>query len=249
MRVPLTTSVCKWANQLTHLAKQLLFGATGLLFVASTGWAAPIANLELDFTPVTFPIGWQYLRNTGPIGDNASYVPLLWDAANVAYDVTGSGFPAPGPDFTFYNGIASHPGRGTAQGAASNGYFIAAYTIQPGEAGIISSIGSLRGNDPDGAGGASNGWDILLFVGNAQVGAPILIPWAPSATLFSRALGALSVGDTVYVGVGPNSSHLFDSVNVRFQLDSTPAAVPEPGSMFLLISGLIGFGVRRWRNI
>ena len=44
---------------------------------------------------------------------------LVWDAANSRYDITGSGYPAPGPEYTHISsGGNMHPGRGTAQGAA-----------------------------------------------------------------------------------------------------------------------------------
>ena len=199
--------------------------------------------MTANFTPVTLPTGWQYLRNTNTIGNSANYTPLLWDSSLSIYDTTGAGNPAPGPQYTFLgSGGQTHPGRGTAQGNPFDAYMIAAYTIQAGQAGSISLVnGSLRGNDPNGAGDASNGWDIRIYVGNAQAGSTLIFPWSLATTAFSQALGTLNVGDTAYVALGPNGNHLFDSAVLRFQLNSTP--IPEPATVSLLSVSLLALGL------
>ncbi len=213
---------------------------------AQTAPAIRIASLTGDFRSVSFPAGWQYLRNTGPIGNSANYTPLLWDATNARYDITGSIFPAPGSVWTNITSSGNlHPGWGTVQGVAFKGCVITAYTIQAGQAGLVSLVnGSLRGENPNGAGGGSDGWDLLIFVGNTQVGAALIIPWSSTATPFTRALGMLNIGDVVYVAVGPNGNHNSDGAILSFQLDSTqsvPGAstVPQITSAFTA-SGILG---------
>jgi hypothetical protein len=232
------------------LFRRLFLSLAGLFVFAGVSSAVPIADLQGDFTPVTFPTGWRYLRNTAVIGNSAAYTPLLWDAGNVRYDMSGSEYPSPALDYVFLDGSGNgHPGPGTIEGGPFNEYLIAAYTIQPGEAGTVSLVnGSVRSSDPGGANGMSNGWDILMFVGNTQVGAPLLVPWTLSPATFSRQLGALNVGDTVYFALGPNGDHLFDAAFLEFQLDSIPfaTAIPEPATLLTLGSGLIAvIAVRR----
>lgn len=227
---------------------KLLAAALALMAHASTS-AVAIADLDADFTANTFPPGWQYLRNTGEIDVAPAYAPLLWDTANGRYDVTASGFPAPGEDFTAIALDYKHPGPGTVQGAAFDRYLVAAYTIQSGEQGSISLVnGSLAGIDPGGANGASNGWEVRTFVGSAQVGSSLLLPWSSSAASFSASLGNLAIGDTIYVALGPNGSHLFDAAAFNFQLTTTP--VPEPNGAALLALGLaaLGFWVQQRRS-
>lgn len=219
--------------------------ATGL---AGAMPAATIADLTADYTTVAPTGGWQYLRNTGTIGNDANYTALLWDAGFSFYDTTGGGFPGPGPEYTLFAGAGVlHPGLGTTQGSGFDRYVILAYTIQAGEAGAVNLVnGAIGGNDPNGAGGNSNGWDIQIYVGNVQAGSTLLVPWSLSDTGFSQSLGVLNVGDTVYVAVGPNGNHLYDSAHVQFQLDST-SQVPEPQTYLMLGVGLAGLAARRKR--
>jgi hypothetical protein len=67
-----------------------------------------------------------------------------------------------------------------------------------------------------------------------------------SAASFSMSLGNLNVGDTVYVSLGPKTSHLFDSAVLEFQLTSTP--VPEPVSKGIVGAGLVALALRARRR-
>jgi hypothetical protein len=230
------------------MSQRSISSIAALILISSTVVSAgTIADFNGDFTPVTFATGWQYLRNTGTIGTSANYTPLLWDPTHNIFDVDGMNVPAPGLIYTLISSSGGHPGKGTSQGAAFNGYAIAAYTIQPGEAGFVSLVnGSIRGGDPNGAGGASNGWDLKIYVGNTQSGPTLVFPWSSTAAGFSQALGALNVGDTVYVALGPNGVDLFDSALLQFQLNSTQT--PEPGSAVQIGLGLLSGAALLWRR-
>jgi len=226
--------------------------ALGIMLLAfqSPASAAIIASLSGDFTTTSFPVGWQYMRNTGSIDTSPGYTPLLWDDVRGLYSFDGMTMPNPGPplDYTLLAAGSAHPGSGTAQGSSFDRYLVLAYTIQPGEAGAIQLIdGSVRGLDDS---GPSNGWDVLTFVGGSQVGSQLVFPWSPMSTAFSRSIGPMSVGETVYVALGPNGNHLYDSVAFDFTLTSEPiepSPVPEPASTALAISIAVAAGSRRRR--
>lgn len=227
------------------MKRALMTGAI-LLLLQGHASAAIIASLVGDFSSPTLPSGWQYLRNTGPIGTSAGYVPLLWDGSLAWYDVTPGIMPANPPawgDYTLLNATAAHPGPGVAQGETQDRYLVLAYTIQPGEEGAIELVnGSLVGRDPAGE-FFSNGWDVRTFVGDSEVGTALLFDWSSSPSAFGRSLGNLNAGETVYLALGPRGSHLYDSAALDFTLTSTP--VPEPASAALAIGIAAVLGARR----
>jgi hypothetical protein len=229
--------------------RRALLVAALVLLGAVHARAGVIADLSSDFTPVSFPAGWQYLRNTGPIETVPNYVPLVWHSSLSIYDVDGVNMPAPGFDYTLVSPSVSHPGLGTAQGSSFDRYLVLAYTLQPGEAGSVEVNGGIAGIDPGGAGGASNGWDIRTFVGSSEIGGPLTFPWFEHPRLFSRQLGVLSDGETVYVALGPSGNHLFDAAAFDFAISSTPVEqpVPEPATTVLALGLAAAFGARRRR--
>lgn|GEM_PF-5663784 len=97
-------------------------------------------------------------------------------------------------------------------------YAIAAYTVQPGEAGIVALTNSFI----TGVSGGS-GLDVRVYVNDALVRRFNRVGGTGSYP-FNGFLGGLNVGDAVYVVVGPNTADGSDSFNFDFSLETASDA-------------------------
>ena len=246
------------------------FVAGLLLFVLSICGAAStasavtltLADYQDDYQastvgqPTTTP-GWQYLWNgNGGVGNSGSYTNLTWSGTQ--YTNNGGALPGAGDNYASLSPAGGHPGPGTGNSggffAPYDRYVLAAYTIQASDlTGYVSTgpfqLTNTSINDSD-----TNGGNLSLevYVNNTLVPPSVLLPGNTSTiTTFDRSLGNLSVGDTVYVAVGPNLDHGsdgFGAFDFTIQVDADLVPAPEPSTALLLGAGLLGLSIVRRRK-
>ena len=198
---------------------------------ATTAGAGVFAGYRDDFRPdAPLVAGWQYLWNapsgwrtasqddsTGSIGDPSYYVALqdagsLWTPDG---DTTYNNNPPAG--YCMLTSTGGHPGQGAAT-IVDRGP-VAAYTIQPGDlpgdhGPVILTNSFAKKSSPSG----DSGLDVVVHVNDGPA-TRTLIPNASSGT-FNAYLGDFSVGDTVYVAVGPDNSSQYDTFTLDFSLSN-----------------------------
>ncbi len=168
---------------------------------SNAGTSVVVADYSDDFQTSPGPAtGWQYLWNqNGPFGDTANYSVMVEE---------GGRYRAPTEEFLNLRSGSGHPGGGVDNGVAFDGYAIAAYTIpSDGNYSIENSFLNRSNTFGDGVG-------VMLHVGNSvtQIGS---IP-AASTGGFDTALGFLTAGTTIYIGVGPDGPGAGSSAGADF---------------------------------
>ena len=200
--------------------------------LAMSAQASVIADFQVDYvfthedgkTRVEASAdGWDYMWNeNGAIGTATNYASLVQDDDwwSDPYCATAT-FPCPWPAYVLNIGpTGGHPGAGTGQGYDPEYFAITAYTVQAGEAGLVSITDSSFGvGSVD-----SNGVDFRVYV-NDTLKTSFVQAGGAAASGFDAALGYLNVGDTVYVAAGPNGNLNNDSFTLSYKLESSP--VPE----------------------
>lgn len=194
--------------------------------------------------------GWNYLTNSlGTIGTASNYTSLVWnptanlDSQTGGYTLSSSAYPLIPPDSyvgLFANGVG-HTGKGSLQDPSSiSRYAIAAYTIQTGEAGSLD----LNNGVLTTTAGTGNPLNLKIYVNDLLIHTYTGV--SSSASLnFSDSLGSLSVGDTVYVTVGPGTMDSSAHFSLNFEIAT---AVPEPGTLALFTLGTISCALSALRK-
>ena len=189
-----------------------------------------VADYQGDYKTGGPAAGWKYLWNTGAVGDSSRYATLQWSSSAGAYNTTGGATRAWNgtthkDDYLMINSTGGHPGR-------PGSYTIAGYTLQSDDgAGQYRLTGSsIMKSDsivlPD-----EDGLTMLIYLNNTRLALLSVSEYAMGAN-FDRDLGALNVGDTIYlmIGAGKNNSYdLYKDFNFTLQKYSFLPAT-EPGS-------------------
>jgi hypothetical protein len=250
------------------LAANTSLGGGSLGYTAD--WA-PVGNYQADFQAGAPATGWRYAWNPkGKVGASSalvglrsrfvrtqkdivaassSFVGLQWSDAAQAYNTTGGATPTPNPkshpdDFLTLTSIGGHPGSSTYMPMAG-------YTIQSDDGDgyyriADSSIQLAKGQ----IAAADDSLQVWIYVNDTKIGTPTAVPKNGLLANFDRLLGALHVGDTVWVMIDALKNNNNDAfTNFNFSLEKlvysaqqlvmsselAQATVPEPGTVAFLL--------------
>jgi hypothetical protein len=222
-------------------------------------WAA-IADFRDDFQTGAPAPGWKYLWSAGgKPGDAASYAPLAWSESAGVYNTTGAATTewngaAHNDDYLKLGLAAGHPGR-------PNYSVIAGYTIQAEDgAGVYRLVSGTISKGDAAVQPGEDGLDVSIFVNNTLRGATIPISASGVLASFSRELGQLAVGDTIYVTINAAGNQLYDLFGgfdftiekqvpvAAAELAANVQAVPEPSSIALAIACTVGLALSGFRR-
>jgi len=151
-----------------------------------------VADYVDDYATPTPAANWQYLWNqNGEFGTSSNYSVMTRDSWRYRPSATVS-FPYLGATF-------AHPGSGVdeADSGGIDRYAIAAFTVT--EAGTYEITDSLITRN----GASGDGVEVSVHI-NDQPASQLLSLAPASSGNFNSVLGNLEVGDTIYVGVGPD---------------------------------------------
>ncbi len=233
---------------------------------SSPGYTAdwvPISGYQADFQTGSPSTGWKYAWDPkGKLGNSSAYVPLLWSESAQAYNTTGGATTIPNPkghadDYLSLTAERGHPGQPK--------YLpMAGYTIQ-----LQDGAGFYRLTDTSiqlansALAPKDDGLQVLVYVNDTLIGAGQNVLTNGLLTSFDRNLGALNVGDTVWVMIDPKKNQTDDAfTNFDFSLQKLiysaqdlafgaqvfeASAVPEPSTAALLFMALAAYRPRRRR--
>ncbi|HYF35387.1 MAG TPA: hypothetical protein VD994_08875, partial [Prosthecobacter sp.] len=205
----------------THTVKATPAGGTlaSRTFTVLGNSARVVADYRDDFKTHSPLPGWSYQWNaTSAITDPAGYVYLAWSPAASRYMSNGLAFPDTGSYCSYgsFTSTGGHPGKGSAQGATVDRFAIAAYTVKAaGYYGISSSFVTQSS-------ALGNGGQLVVYTdtnGGSLFTNKFSGTYPPAGTLnFDGNVGLLQAGDTIYVGIGPNTTDGNDGFTLDFSI-------------------------------
>ncbi len=205
----------------------------GLLLVGlclPAGASLIIADHQADYTDLNPPAGWSYLWSRADNVGTGAYGVLVWNP------ILGGRYASSPLGVWPWDRRFTYIRQRTMNVGWIGEFTILAYTIQSGQSGNILFSGDFGGDDPDGANGNSDGWDLRLYVNNTLIDR-IVYGWTMDHISLNYALGNLAVGDTVYFAMGSNNDNYWDRGTMQMVLINTDLAIPEPGTLALVVLG------------
>lgn len=180
-----------------------------------------------------FPNNGFFLNMSQP--DISSFgITTTYDASTGKFDADGfatSITPPGAPAGTITDGVFTLDANiDSATGMANNGSLSIMGSVGSSGptllTGILTGFGSVNGNDT---------LEFLFDVTGGDLAGDFTGPWGVGVQLNNTGFAAVS-GFSTYTGNTPFTGSANTAVNV-----------PEPGALVLMLGGVIGFAVRRWR--
>lgn len=206
--------------------------------------AAELADYRDDYQGPTPATGWSYLWNapvdfglitmdatTNPLGTSANYVPLQWNGSYWTADGDGDPNNSSPDNYLRLTSTGGHPGRGSGDasgvGNTQDRAPIAAYTIQPGQAGPVYLTNSFL-DSASGTHTVPQTLRALVYVNDVLKTQAVQTGLPGNPVTFDAALGNLNVGDTVYVAMSPDTKDGSDTFAWDFTLSTIANSTNGP---------------------
>jgi hypothetical protein len=215
----------------THTVKATPSGGTlvSRTFTVLGNSARVVADYRDDFKTHAPAPGWSYQWNaTTAITDPSGYIYLSWSPTANRYMSNGLVFPDTGSYCSYgsFTSTGGHPGKGSTQGASVDRFAIAGYTVKyDGYYGISNSFVTQSSS-------LGNGGQVVIYTdtdGGGVFTNKFSGTYPPASTLnFDGNLGYLEVGDTIYVGIGPNTTDGNDGFSMDYSIVFKETGNPLP---------------------